>query len=375
MADEPTKRGRLIGLDLARGLAVVLMIQTHAYDGWVAEGARGGAAFRLTRFLGTFPLPSFLLLAGAGLALRAEVGMRRGEPAAAVRQGLVERGLEILMAGYLVSAVYFAMDGGSPTTTILRGDVLHAIGLGLALVAGFAIRPRASDGAPDRRRLAVVAALAALVFAVVSIPANRAATALRGPARFLAAPFVDVPGLSKMPLFPLGAWLALGVGLSLFLSARRDAAKDDAFAAVAGAPRSTLLSLLAFTPLVALGAYAAMGATVEALGGPLDRRHPAILWNLVDLGARATFLVALAGLVSTRLPARLLAPLVLLGRSSLVAYAFHIPFCYGRIARPIARSLGMGPSTLLFVGLVLLTYAVVYAEDAWKRRRTAPEGS
>lgn len=376
MADEPTPRGRLIGLDVARGLAVVLMIQTHAYDGWVAAAARGGAAFRLTRFLGTFPLPSFLMLAGAGIALRAEVGIRKGEPAAQVRTGLVERGLEILMVGYLVNAIYFAMDGGPPTTTILRGDVLHAIGLGLAIVAGFAIRPSASDGSPDRRRLARVAGLAALVFALVSIPANRWAATLRGPVRFVAAPFVDVPGLAKMPLFPLGTWLALGVGLSLVLSARREAAKDDAFAAVAGAPRTTLLGLFALAPLVSVVAYGAMLATVDALGGPLDRTHPAILWNLVDLGARATFLVALSGLVSTRLPAWALAPLVLLGRSSLVAYAFHIPFCYGRIARPIARSLGMGSSTALFVGLVALTYGVVRAEEAWKqRRRSAPPAS
>ena len=79
--------GRIEAIDLARGLASLLMIQGHAYHGWVAPEHHASMGYRLTRVLGTLPLPAFLLLSGAGLAWRVHVAARRGERAEAVRRG------------------------------------------------------------------------------------------------------------------------------------------------------------------------------------------------------------------------------------------------------------------------------------------------
>jgi uncharacterized membrane protein len=69
---------RLGGLDLARGLACLGMIEAHAYDAYVDAPHRVTAAFALTRFIALLPLPLFLTLAGMGVALRVQRGLERG---------------------------------------------------------------------------------------------------------------------------------------------------------------------------------------------------------------------------------------------------------------------------------------------------------
>ena len=64
-----------------------------------------------------------------------------------------------------------------------------------------------------------------------------------------------------------------------------------------------------------------------------------------------------------------LAWLLQLGRGSLLAYAFHIPLCYGRLARPFSGRLGMAAATLAVVALYALTYGVVAARDHVKDLR------
>lgn len=61
--------------------------------------------------------------------------------------------------------------------------------------------------------------------------------------------------------------------------------------------------------------------------------------------------------------------LVRLGQGSLLAYAFHIPFCYGRLARPLAHRLNMLQASLWLLALGTLTYGVVLARDRYRMRR------
>jgi len=56
-------RARLAYIDWMRGLACVLMFQTHAYDSWLAGAARNSTVFMWTQVGGTLPSPIFLLLA------------------------------------------------------------------------------------------------------------------------------------------------------------------------------------------------------------------------------------------------------------------------------------------------------------------------
>ena len=67
MADATTQR--LAFLDWTRGLACVLMFQTHGYDAWLSESVRHTSFFGLSQLAGTLPAPLFLFASGLSLAL------------------------------------------------------------------------------------------------------------------------------------------------------------------------------------------------------------------------------------------------------------------------------------------------------------------
>src|SRR2546422_5656033 len=63
------KSQRLSHIDWMRGLACVLMFQTHCYDSWLSPQARKTAFFHVSQLGGTFPAPLFVFLAGVSFAL------------------------------------------------------------------------------------------------------------------------------------------------------------------------------------------------------------------------------------------------------------------------------------------------------------------
>jgi len=55
-------RSRLAYIDWMRGLACILMFQTHCYDSWLGGAARQSRFFMYSQLGGTFPAPLFLFL-------------------------------------------------------------------------------------------------------------------------------------------------------------------------------------------------------------------------------------------------------------------------------------------------------------------------
>ena len=353
--------GRIEGVDVARALAGLIMIQGHAYDGWVEAGARGSVAYGVTRLLGTFPLPSFLVLAGASIALRVDAGARRGESAAALKRQIAWRGMQVVGYGYLVSIAFALMDGHRGLGTLLRADVLHVIGLSIVAVALVGIAAGKGKATPDPRRLALVAGLVGVVVLAVSpwVNAWTAATAA-GPARYLVALFGDVPGVTLMPLFPLLTWVCLGVVAGHVLVTVRQRTRD---VSPGGAPT---WFFLATAGVGATGAVLGSFGTdwmVAALDGELSRAHPAVWLNAIDLAGRALVVLAAGGLLASRLPAWSRPPLLRLGRGSLVAYVFHIPFCYGALGVFWRGKLSMAEATLWVLALMAASTLAVFARD------------
>ena len=60
---------RLAYIDWMRGLACVLMFQTHCYDAWLGGNARNSKFFMWSQLGGTLPAPLFLFLLGVSFAL------------------------------------------------------------------------------------------------------------------------------------------------------------------------------------------------------------------------------------------------------------------------------------------------------------------
>jgi uncharacterized membrane protein len=374
-------------------LAVLLMFQTHAYDAFVEAGSRATVAYRVTRALGAVPAPAFLFLAGLGLALAEAGAARRGAAPVITRRGLAVRGLGVMGTGYAVSLAYALIDRSFAPQTLLRADILHAIGASIALTAALFVGrgagasrptapcPGAQEGAPGSgageaaptdatgraaaapwRLPALVAALAVAGPVALGDPAPRAALhpALAAPLALL----VDVPGYTRFPLFPLVAFTIAGLVAGRRLVARPLGARGAA-------------GLLCVGVAAAAVAEVATHAAVDALGrGPLTRAHPAVALNVVDGLARAAALLG-AGLLLAPAPLRAVGFLLRLGRGSLLAYAAHIPLCYGALARPLARRFDMVEATGLVLVVALVTYAVVRVRDAlrprlWASRQTRP---
>ena len=359
------KPTRIEGVDLARGLASLLMLQGHAFGGWASADARSTAAYAFTRVLGTLPLPAFLVLAGASLSLRVGAARRRGEDAATVRVSVVKRGLVVMAAGYLTSFVYALIDGSDGLGTLLRSDVLHVIGLSLVAFAVVGVRP-GKDGAPDLRRLGYGALFLGALLTLLAPTLNQFTPATGGPLRYVVALFGDVPGVARMPLFPLGAWMAMGVGLGLWLLRAQRAPSVSDEARRAGAERRTLLlASLAALVVVAVASFLTT-ALAARLDHPLSRADSAVWANLLDLGARGALVLFAGALLTPWLPGRVRQSLLLLGRYSLWAYVFHVPFCYGRLAFGAHGALSMTQAFLLLIPLTLASLGV-----AWLRRRLA----
>lgn len=337
------KSARIESVDLARGVASLIMIQGHAFDGWVAPAYKASAAYLFTRVLGTLPLPAFMVLAGASLALRLRAADAVGEPASALRPRIVRRGLTIVAWGYAASWAYAVIDGHDGLPTLLRADVLHAIGLSIALLALWAVPARGPLLRGAVRRGAGLAVAVTLLCPLLT-PLTRD---LSGPTRYLVALVSQVDGVTRMPVVPLLAWTAAGMAAGAFVVGDR--------------PRLRLL-LIALVGLgLAVAGHLATEGLLVALGGPLDRAHPAVIPGVVEYLGRGLLVLGLGGLAGLALPQRQRRWLVTLGRGSLVAYVVHIPFCYGTLAGPLAASADVAGALPFVLALMLLGYTAVVA--------------
>src|SRR5580700_5552319 len=126
---------RLAYIDWMRGLACVLMFQTHCYDSWLGGNARKSTFFMWSQLGGTLPAPLFLFLAGISFALVTDKLRQKGIPAGQIARTTIRRGAEIFGLGLLFRLQeYLIAWGWSPWSDLLRVDILNTIGLSMMLM-------------------------------------------------------------------------------------------------------------------------------------------------------------------------------------------------------------------------------------------------
>jgi uncharacterized membrane protein len=119
-----------------RGLACVLMFQTHCYDAWLGGNARKTPFLKASQLLGTLPAPLFLFLAGVSFALVTDKLIRKRLTPAEITRIMLRRGAEIFAFGLLFRLQEFLIAWGwAPWSDLLRVDVLNIIGLSMILMA------------------------------------------------------------------------------------------------------------------------------------------------------------------------------------------------------------------------------------------------
>src|SRR5437867_510191 len=126
---------RLAYIDWMRGLACVLMFQTHCYDSWLGDGARKSTFFMWSQLGGTLPAPLFLFLAGVSFALVVDKLRQKDLMASQIARTTIRRGAEIFGLGLLFRVQeYLIAWGWAPWSDLFRVDILNTIGISMMLM-------------------------------------------------------------------------------------------------------------------------------------------------------------------------------------------------------------------------------------------------
>ena len=183
--------------DWLRGIAVLVMIQTHALA-LLLPVLRQGSFFVTLQWIDGLVAPAFILAAGFSMALtQVRAAATPGGRGARLRKTLRRLG-EVLLVATLVNWMWFPIF--REPRWIFRVDILQCIGLSLLLALPFLFLL-----APHPRALRLVSlGLAALVFGVSPL-----AEGVRGP---LAALLNGSSG-AVFPLLPWAGYVYLGAAL------------------------------------------------------------------------------------------------------------------------------------------------------------------
>src|SRR2546427_11519260 len=163
---------RLAYIDWMRGLACVLMFQTHCYDSWMSpEAKKSSSLIAWSRLGGTLPAPLFIFLAGVSFALVTEKLREKGIERKTIAKQTILRGAEIFGMGLLFRVQEFALGyPWSPWTDLLRIDVLNILGLSIMLMGALCWATGDGSVAVARIRTLVAGIFAAVVLAMGTPP-------------------------------------------------------------------------------------------------------------------------------------------------------------------------------------------------------------
>lgn len=364
-----------------RGLACVLMFQTHCYDSWLGGDARNTSFLRGSQRLGTLPAPLFLFLAGISFALVTGKLIRKNLRAGEITRTMARRGAEIFVFGLLFRLQEYSIAWGwAPWTDLLRVDVLNIIGISMMLMAlmcwiVFGVSSsRATVGVDSSSGATVSVALLAITALTVA-----ALIALLTPLLYTAwrpswLPWelesyingchnLGTPQPWLFPLFPWAGFAFAGLAAGFVL-----------FSDWARTRTAALLALFAGIGAAAiLMAYAFDHSSVQ-LYPVYDYWHTNPNFFLMRVGmllmiAFLSFAWCSWGLVRLGSWATRFSPLIQLGQTSLLVYWVHIEFVYGRFSLLPKRAVGISTATrgLVEICVFMLILSALRTRIDWKR--------
>jgi len=364
---------RLAYIDWMRGLACVLMFQTHCYDSWLSPEARKSAAFAWSQLGGTLPAPLFLFLSGISFALVTERLREKGASPGAIAKTTIRRGAEIFALGLLFRIQEYALGyRWVPWTDLLRVDILNMLGLSMMLMGVLcwlsAARQRDLSSAlpqivaTSRTRGILVSLLAAAVVAM-------ATPFLWTTYRPLWLPWplesyingVHVVGKPQYWLFPLFPWSAFafaGLAIGFFL-----------FTNIAKRHEGVIFAVLGGTGTLACFLSIKFDESHVQLYSTYDYWHTSPNFFLIRCGILLIILFCVYAWCRWGLAQMGFSPIIQLGKTSLLVYWVHIEFVYGRLSiLPKHQCTVLQASTgLLIIFLAMLVLSLLRTN--WKDRR------
>jgi uncharacterized membrane protein len=356
-------KSRLAYIDWARGLACVLMFQTHCFDSWLSPQARQSRFFMYSQLGGTFPAPLFLFLAGMSFALVTEKLWRNDLAPAQIARTTIRRGAEIFVFGLLFRLQeYIVAWGWAPKTDLLRIDVLNTIGLSMMLMGVVCWLVLALRRGP-RTRLALVltAAGTALLISLVTPPlwTTWRPTWLPWPLES----YVDgvhnmgTPQAGLFPIFPWTAFAFAGLAVGFILQNQWVRAQESRAFFALGLAGGTLIEFARW-----------LDAQPRQLYSVQDYWHTSPSFFLIRVGMLLVILSASYVWCRWGLGASRFSPLILLGQASLLVYWVHIEFVYGRVSILPKHRMGIGGASAGLLVICLAMLALAYTRIKTKGR-------
>jgi len=366
------RKQRLTYIDWMRGLACLLMFQTHCYDSWLSDAARSTKFFSWSQLGGTLPAPLFLFLAGISFALATDKLRQRGMAANEIARSTLRRGAEIFGLGLLFRVQeYLLGQPSAPWTDLLRVDVLNIIGLSMMLMAlvcrlavasGMGAGAASGGGQPRSRAVTILAAAAAALLVALVTPPLWTTWRPRWLPWFLES-YINGVHIFREPqpwLFPLFPWSAfafagLAVGFVLLTDwARRREAAAAALAGVGG------------VTMAALGWW--LDAQPPQIYGVYDFWHTSPNFFLIRVGLLMGILFASYAWCRWGAGQWGFSPVIQLGQTSLLIYWVHIEFVYGRFSILPKRAMSIPAATLGLLGICLAMLLLSIARTRLKGR-------
>ncbi len=366
------RKQRLTYIDWMRGLACLLMFQTHCYDSWLSDAARSTKFFSWSQLGGTLPAPLFLFLAGISFALATDKLRQRGMAANEIARSTLRRGAEIFGLGLLFRVQeYLLGQPSAPWTDLLRVDVLNIIGLSMMLMAlvcrlavasGMGAGAASGGGQPRSRAVTILAAAAAALLVALVTPPLWTTWRPRWLPWFLES-YINGVHIFREPqpwLFPLFPWSAfafagLAVGFVLLTDwARRREAAAAALAGVGG------------VTMAALGWW--LDAQPPQIYGVYDFWHTSPNFFLIRVGLLMGILFASYAWCRWGAGQWGFSPVIQLGQTSLLVYWVHIEFVYGRFSILSKRAMSIPAATLGLLGICLAMLLLSIARTRLKGR-------
>ena len=384
MSPVAAQKTRLAYIDWMRGLACVLMFQTHCYDSWLSGQARHGRFFMYSQLGGTFPAPLFLFLAGISFALVTEKLRQKNLEPNRIAAGTIRRGAEIFGFGLLFRMQeYLIAWGWAPKSDLLRVDILNTIGLSMMLMGVLCwivlSLARSRWGQPPKP------ALSAVEGAVLPGEARRPGDSSRGRNYLIVSaggtallislltpllwttwrpdwlPWplesyingvhnLGTPQAGLFPIFPWTAFAFAGLAVGFILQSPWVRTREAQTFFILGAVGLLLIELSRW-----------LDAEPRQFYPIYDYWHTSPEFFLVRVGMLMVILTGSYAWCRWGLGQWGFSPLIQLGQASLLVYWVHVEFVYGRVSilAKHAQSIGGASAGLLIICLAMLALAYI----------------
>ncbi len=338
-----------------RGLACVLMFQTHCYDSWLSPSLRQSKFFMYSQLGGTFPAPLFLFLAGISFALVTEKLRTRNLLPAQIARATIRRGAEIFAFGLLFRLQEYVIAWGwAPLSDLLRVDILNTIGLSMMLMGLLCwIVLSVERGQHARSALVLASAGAALL---ISLLTPLIWNSWRP--RWLPWPLesyldgvhnLGTPQAWVFPIFPWTAFAFAGLSAGFILQSQSGRRREV----------STFFSMGA-AGLVLIAVARWFDAQPRQLYAVYDYWHTSPDFFLLRVGMLLMILTASYAWCRWGAGQWGFSPLIQLGQASLLVYWVHIEFVYGRVSILPKHSVSIRTASagllVIFLAMLLLAF-------------------